>query len=1011
MCDAKHLARAELQRLVALYQDRSTDCEDPHYNETQARTEFISPLLQAFGWDVQNEKGHRLGLREVIQEANVEIDSERISKKPDYELRIARQRQLFVEAKKPSIDLKSNAAAAFQIRRYGFSAGLPVSVLTNFRQLVIYDCRIQPKEDHTTHHSRLFFWSCSEYLDHFDQLWELLSRDVVAAGKIETRYGLDPAPKGSERFDAFFFAQLKEWRKLLADDIHSNCPALESEALTYVVQLFLCRIVFLRICEDRDIERYANLKGLTTGSVFASFMEELKRADDFYDSGLFNLLNDSPFGIEISNEILTKIISDLYYPASPFAFTVMETEILGQIYDQLLGEVLEVADGGVDIVPKPEVRASGGVFPTPRYIVDTILDRTLYPAIRNKNPDELKNFTVADIACGSGTFLLAAYVTLLEHHLSYYLSQDPTNFAKEIYQAANGEYRLTFEERRRILLEHIRGVDIDSNAADITRFSLLLKLIEGETAATLKGYLTDTHTPVLPDLDRIIRCGNSLLSYKEWVATNGSLTPTLRSKLNPFDWYREFPVEMARGGFDVIVGNPPYVRIQHMTAYASEEVDYYQASTSPYKTSQSHNFDKYALFVERGVTLLNSSGRLGYIVPNKFMTIKAGSNLRRLLSEQALVEEIVHFGVQNVFGVTVSNYTCLLVLSRETRTHIRVEIPSNLDRWRYGEEGTVTEVPLNELTEAPWMFVGDDVRSIFERIRRGPAVRLGDLADIFVGVQTSADSVFIFESVAEGPSFVTLDWNSQRWRIERDVIRPCLMDVSLTPYGEPKAYRWIIFPYERLRAGTGWRTRVIQPDEFRRKFPECWQYLSARKDTLEARKISGGRASEAQWYQYGRSQSLSKLGGAKIILPILSREACYVYDAKGLVVTGGGNGPYYMIRSRDDSIVSNYYLLSVLHHPVSEAVVRSKTSSFRGGYYSHGKQFIESIPIPLFSESARDAISARVETLISAFDDVRGCLVPQRRVLKEREISDLAEDVEQQISSLLDMSETERWKR
>ena len=1008
MSSTKSYALDRLARLVADYQKNSTEYRRQRYNETQARTEFISPLLKAFGWDVQNQKALRLGLREVIQEASVEVETEKAAKKPDYELRIARQRKLFVEAKKPSIDIENNMASAFQIRRYGYSANLPISVLTNFRQLAVYDCKFKPEEDHEPQHARILFLSCDTYVRDFEMLWDVLSRDIVSTIAFDERYQGDTARRGTGPFDSFFLEQVKGWRRLLAQDIRYNCPALDSEALTYVVQLFLCRIVFLRICEDRNIERYETLKGLTNGSVFVSLMEELKRADKFYDSGLFKLLNDERFGIRISDGVLRKIISHLYYPKSPFTFSVIETEVLGQVYDQFLGEILEVTNDRIDVIPKPEVRASGGVFPTPRYVVDAIVDRTLYPAIVGKSPDDLKGFSVADIACGSGTFLLSAYETLLEHYLSFYLSDGPFQYVgHQIYEVANGEYRLTFGERRRILLEHIRGVDIDSNAVDIARFSLLLKLIEDETSDSLQDYMTENDTSVLPDLEDLVRCGNSLVSYKEWAAAQGHMAPDLRPKVNPFDWRLEFSTEMSRGGFDVIVGNPPYVRIQYMSTYASEEVGFYRNSVSPYTTSQVGNFDKYALFVERGSKLLNSSGRLGFIVPHKFMTIKAGVSLRRLLSEEELVEEIVHFGVQSVFGPEVSNYTCLLILTRKVHSRMRIEIPSDLERWRYGEKGAITEMALTDLTEEPWLFLNDGVRSIFDRVRGCAPVRLVDIADIFVGVQTSADSVYIFKAVSEDSEFVMLRWNSLEWPIEREILRPCLMDVSLDPYASPEANRWMIFPYERVRSGKVWRTRVIQSDDFQNKFPECWRYLNARRSALGLRNVTGGRAAESQWYQYGRSQSLAKFDGPKIILPILSLDACYVYDDRELVVTGGGNGPYYMIRSRDNSTVSNHYLLSILHHPVSEAIVRSKTSSFKGGYYSHGKQFIEGIPIPLFSESERDAIGASVKELIAAFDDARNCIVPQRRLLKDREIKDLREDIEQRISTLLDLSEAE----
>ena len=248
------------------------------------------------------------------------------------------------------------------------------------------------------------------------------------------------------------------------------------------------------------------------------------------------------------------------------------------------------------------------------------------------NRRELAGFTVADICCGSGVFLLSSYEFLLDHHLNWYLTNNRAQHAgRTIHEASAGQWRLTFEEKRRILLTHIRGVDIDPNAVEVTRFSLLLKLIESESAVGLEEFVNGNRTPALPPLDDTIRCGNSLVSRAEWNSARGPMPRELAQKVNPLTWSEEFPSEMANGGFDVIVCNPPYIRIQNMTAYSPEEVAFYQRPGSPYLTARQDNFDKYALFIERALSLIRPEGRLGVIVPHKFMVIQAGRALRRLI--------------------------------------------------------------------------------------------------------------------------------------------------------------------------------------------------------------------------------------------------------------------------------------------------------------------------------------------------------------------------------------------
>lgn len=1002
----KETARNLVVDLVERYKRNEDDHLRATYNETQARTEFITPFLEAFGWDVHNRAGLPLAFREVIEEATVEVGDERLSRKPDYELRLARQRKLFVEAKKPSVRIDRDRGPAFQTRRYGYSASLPISIVTNFHQLAIYDCRSIPVETDEPHVARMNLIRCEDYEARFDELWELLSREAVYSGAFDLQLEIDATRRGSEQFDDYFLSQVHRWRERLAVDIHANTPGLTAEELTYAVQLFLSRIVFLRICEDRDIEKYETLKGLDEKTAFDGLMSILRRADEFYDSGLFALLDDERLGIRISDSTLMSIIGELYYPQSPYIFAVVETEVLGQIYEQFLGKAITIRDGAVEIVSKPEVRESGGVVPTPAFVADTIVERTLGPKIRGKSPAELEGFTVADICCGSGIFLLSAYEFLLAHYLSWYVADGAGNHAGgRIYEAGAGRWRLTFEEKRRILQEHLRGVDIDPNAVEVAQFSLLLKLIEDESEAELTDYVMTHKQPVLPLLDDKIRCGNSLVSTFEWKEVCGAMSAKLREKVNPITWADEFPAEMSGGGFHVIVGNPPYIRIQNMVAYLSEEVTYYRRNGAPYTTARQDNFDKYALFIERALSLVQPDGRVGMIVPHKFMSIQSGRALRALLTADHMLEQIVHFGVKQVFGLGTSNYTCILVMHRDGAETIQLERAGPLEAWRYGHRGPITHIPAEELGSDPWEFADEEARALFERIRDQIPTRLSTVAEIKVGVQTSADDVYIFREKSSDADTVTCRWNDRDWRIERDILRPCLLDLMLHAYAHPEPNAWMIFPYElvvkdNVRIGA----RLYQPDEMAAHYPQCWMYLCARRKELEQRDISGGPAAERQWYQYGRSQSLTKFDRPKIILPVLSREPRYAYDEANTLFTGGGNGPYYMVRAREDADISTIYLLAVLNHPLSEAFVRTNTSPFRGGYYSHGKQFIENLPIPIPEQGQRAEIETKTAELIAAIDKLDAARTPRALMRKEREVHQLRSELEGLVSEVFGLS-------
>lgn len=1003
----KEVARKLIAELVRKFKRNEAEYLRPAYNETQTRTDFITPLLEALGWDVHNVAGHTLGLREVVEEATVEVGEEKQTKKPDYELRLARQRKLFVEAKKPSVRIDRSKDAAFQTRRYGYSASLPIAVLTNFHQLAIYDCLPLPADTDEPHVARLMpVIGYEEFEVKFDELWPLFSREAVYSGAFDKRFAVDSTRRGAEQFDDFFLRQVRSWRERLATDIHHHAPSLDPEELTYAVQLFLSRIVFLRICEDRDIEQCENLRRLANGSSFNALLAELRRADTFYNSGLFRLLDDQGLGIRISDDVLSGIINELYYPLSPYTFAVVETEVLGEIYEQFLGEVITFNNqGDVEIISKPEVRESGGVVPTPRYIVDAIVQRTMGPALAGRSPVDLATFTGADICCGSGVFLLSVFEFLLDHYLGWYQANDrDRHVSQTIYEVAAGEWRLTFDEKRRILLAHVRGTDIDNNAVEVARFSLLLKLIEDETGEGLRDFVARNKSPALPTLEGAIKTGNSLVSQSEWTAASGALPAALLERVNPFTWSDEFPAEMAAGGFDVIVGNPPYIRIQNMMAYSPEEAAYYQNPVSPYSTARQDNFDKYALFIERSLSLTHEGGRLGVIVPHKFMTTQAGRALRRLMTVTSTIEEIVHFGTQQVFGRQAANYTCVLVLNRRGVADVMVERVGALEAWRYGAAGQRMSIAAGGLTEETWQFADAETRDLFTRVRASCNRTLEQVADLRVGVQTSADKIYIFKASAETADTVSLRWRGLDWPIERAILRPCILDVPVLSYRRAVADTWMIFPYELLPGAKGTRARLFQPDEMAQRFPGCMTYFEAQRAELERRSFTGGSAAGHQFYRFGRSQSLIELEEPKIIVRTLSLEARYTYDDEQIMITGGGNGPYNMVRPLPDAEESNFFLLAILNHPLSEAMVRMNTSTFRGGYYSHGKQFIRDLPVPQATLAQRAEIERLVAEIIAASGRADRAKIPHQKTLHQRNTLVLRAQIEAAVTTLFGLS-------
>jgi hypothetical protein len=370
--------------------------------------------------------------------------------------------------------------------------------------------------------------------------------------------------------------------------------------------------------------------------------------------------------------------------------------------------------------------------------------------------------------------------------------------------------------------------------------------------------------------------------------------------------------------------------------------------------------------------------------------------------------ELVHFGAQQVFGKKSANYTCILALKNAPNKTVRLERVKRVTRWRYGEAGEITIHNAEEFSEEPWEFLGSEVDDLFKRLKASDRItELGSVAEIFVGIQSSDDKVYILTAKMETASTVTFDdLNGEEWTVEKKILRPFLHDVKLEAFSRPVANKYIIFPYRLV----GEAAEIIPESVMRAIYPRAWAYFAAHKKRLKKRSIVGGSGGKEKWYQYGRSQSLAKFNTSKIILPILSLEPRYTYDDSNIVVSGGGNGPYYLIRPIADSSLSIFYLLAVLCHPLSEAKVRTKTSVFRGGYYSHGKQFISGLFVPRIDfaddsqKAEHDTIVALAKKAIELNGNSKAQRVQTKRQLLERRVAALKAEIEERISKLFSLS-------
>ncbi len=315
---------------------RNIDVYKKSYNETQVRREFIDPFFESLGWDVANISGYAEQYKDVMHEDSIKVG---ISlKAPDYSFRIGGQRKFFLEAKKPSVDIKSDINPAYQLRRYAWSAKLPLSILTDFEELAVYDCRIRPKPNDKVSMGRIAYYTYDQYLDKFAEIWETFSKDAVLKGSFDRYIDSTKRKKGTAEVDREFLKEIEAWRDALARNLALRNSDLSVYELNFAVQHTIDRIIFLRICEDRGIENYGRLQSLMNGSnIYRRLLQLFDQADSKYNSGIFDFKADTlSHSLNIDDKVLKGIIKNLYYLDSPYEFSVLSVSLRIRLIRKLI---------------------------------------------------------------------------------------------------------------------------------------------------------------------------------------------------------------------------------------------------------------------------------------------------------------------------------------------------------------------------------------------------------------------------------------------------------------------------------------------------------------------------------------------------------------------------------------------------------------------------------------------------------------------------------------------------
>ncbi|WP_310378817.1 Eco57I restriction-modification methylase domain-containing protein [Flavobacterium sp.] len=757
------IAFEQTQQLINHFEAGIEHYLSPNYQEAEVRKEYIDKFYSCLGWDVNHDHQKNPFEQEVKIEKAQRQQGALGQKRADYAFFLSpnyKQEQFFVEAKKPSRTLRQNKDDYFQTAKYGWNAGTGVSILTDFEEIVIIDCRFRPDFD-TILQNQIKYYNYKEFrdFDTFEEFYWIFSHEALVAGNLSKYIEQLKKPKGTatqlklfggkyQSIDESFLNYIDAKRFELATAFYQNNTSLDAYELTEATQRTIDRIVFIRFLEDKLIETENIIHNIATANhPWAKFVDYSKYLDSKYNGVVFKplFIDDKNFG-GANDDLFRALCSDLDHTNTPYDFNYIPIHILGSIYERFLGKVVVIENGKATIEVKPEVRKAGGVFYTPKYIVDYIVKNTVGKLIDGKTPKQITELTFADIACGSGSFLIGVFEYLLDYHNKWY-NENPNSAKKDgcKFNEDFGVYVLSIQQKQNILLNNIYGVDIDLQATEVTQLSLFLKMLEDETTSTANDMMVLFHEKILPNLSNNIKCGNSLIGT-DILNTKLDLDLDQERKLNPFDFKLAFPkvfgnsslrgtkqsheaipstdcfVPRNDSGFDAIVGNPPYYKITDKM-----QTDYFAVKY----THQNYQYDLYLLFMERYQDWLKPQGVLGIIIPNTWLQSITFKNIRQHLVTNYCWQKVLHIA-EHIFKAVVDTH--VLIFEKNEKTKNNLVAIEKYEKNTFSDYQTINQNDIPKEGEIINLLAKPEEISLFTKIKKNSYL-LKDISISTVGTK------------------------------------------------------------------------------------------------------------------------------------------------------------------------------------------------------------------------------------------------------------------------------------
>lgn len=950
------------------------------FKEDWTRSEYIEPLFSLLGWKgtIPTKLTNRTDgyIREVSQVVTG------AKKSPDYAFFASGLRVLYVEAKKPSVNVKTDKKSAYQLRRYTWSAGHSVGVLTDFEEFAVYNGRVQPNDGDDASLGLIHYSTFKEYEDNWDWLVENFSMEAVKSGALARLANI--SKKRTIPVDAAFLAQIERWRRDLATVLIRDNKGLTTSELNYAVQATIDRIVFLRIAEARGLEKAGELDlvAATHSGAYHRLLELFKRADQRYNSGLFHFRKEKGRDLpdtltpklKIDDVTIREIVRSVSADASPYEFSVFPADILGQVYEQFLGRVISAdKQGNIEIVRKPDIRKDDGIYYTPTFVVDYIVKTTLDHLLKGKDVADANRLRLLDPACGSGSFLIAVYQHLLDWYLQRYLASRDF-YKNEIELGADKRWRLKLSERKRILLNSIFGVDLDRQAVEVAKLSLLLKVIEGETQ------LEFNLDRLLPDLDQNILQGNALIGPDFYTDNHGTLTEEENQKICAFDWIKGFPSVFENGGrFSAIIGNPPYLSIDDVWGMKDVRLGYFKAA---YGDVYNDKTDLLFYFLKKGIDL--TSGDVSFIVSRAFLEAYKADKLRGWLGKNARVLEITDLRNAVVFrGVGIT--TAIVRLTKAQRTgpavvrHFNLkQLPEGISA-EYLKDDThfkALNVPQKQFASGPWIFASADAQGLLTKIDKA-GEPVGKILHIGQGMQTGSNSIFGKRSPEEIAA----------WKVPEEMYFTRARNSDIRKYHISDSGELILYVEDAA-------SLTALPKGLR-------LHLEEHRQELEARAAC--QRGNCLWWQFTWPLHKEHMAKAKILCPYLAQINRFALDDDERFLGLTDTTVLYASDQAEDLryILGNSKLLTFRHSFIG------KLKS--GGLREYFESTVSPLPIPRMKPS--DKRHKKMVELVSFTEELASRLalarVPQERTALSARLSVAEGQIDELVYALFGLSAQE----